>query len=160
MFRSLIPKFTQLNKNCSKNGYKSIYNPAESATVTGPISTQLTVPNCVNKSMEQSSSWEDNRCSASQEIPRIIWNPKVHYRAYKSPPPVPILSQSIQSTSPFHFLNMHINIILPSKAGTSKWSPPLRSPYQSPVCPSPLPTHATCPPHLIIPDLHHPNNIW
>jgi hypothetical protein len=28
--------------------------------------------------MEQTSSWEANRFSASQEIPRIVWNPKVH----------------------------------------------------------------------------------
>ena len=58
-------------------------------------------------SMEQSPSWEANRFSASQEIPRILWNLEVHYRIHKCSPPVPILSQlSLFHTPTSHFLKM------------------------------------------------------
>jgi len=54
-------------------------------------------------SMVQSPSWEANWFAASQEIPRISRNPKVHYRTQKPPPPVPILSQPNQIHSLLYF---------------------------------------------------------
>jgi hypothetical protein len=45
-------------------------------------------------SMEQSPSWGAKWFSASQEIPCILWNPKVQYHIHKCPPPAPILSQA------------------------------------------------------------------
>jgi hypothetical protein len=40
--------------------------------------------------MEQTLSLEAKRSLASQEITRILWNPKVYYRILNSLPPVPI----------------------------------------------------------------------
>ena len=98
--------------------------------------------------MEQSPSWEANCFTASQEIPRIVWNPKAHYRIHKYPPPVPTLGQLDPFHTPTpHVLKIHFNIILPSAPGSPQWSLSLRLPHQNPVHASPLPHmhHTPCP---------------
>ena len=91
-------------------------------------------------SMEQSPSWEANWFAASQEILRILWNPKVHYRIHKCPPPVPILSQIDPVNTPkSHFLNIHLIIILPFAPGSPKWPLSLTFPHQNPEYFSPIP---------------------
>jgi hypothetical protein len=48
--------------------------------------------------LEDSIPSETDTWSTSQEISRMLQSPKVHYRVYNSPSPVPILSQ----ISPVH----------------------------------------------------------
>ena len=103
--------------------------------------------------MVQSLSWEANWFATSQEIPRISRNPKVHYRTHKPPPPVSILGQP----NPVHIptsnlLEIHPNIIHPSKPRSPQWSLSLRFPHQDPIHPFSSPIHPTCPAHLILLD--------
>jgi hypothetical protein len=82
--------------------------------------------------MEQSPSWEANRFAASQEISRILWNPKVHYRIHKCPQPVSILSQlnpvytpaSWRSALIFSYLRLGLpNCLFPSGFPTKTLRP-------------------------------------
>jgi hypothetical protein len=41
--------------------------------------------------MEQCPSWEADSDPASQEIPCLLWNPKIRYNVHKSPPLVHVL---------------------------------------------------------------------
>ena len=113
------------------------------------------IPSCLHSnlltySMLQSPSWAANWFAASQVIPRISRNPKVHYRTHKRPPPVSILGQPNPVHIPTsHLLEIHPIIIHPSTPRSPQWSPSLRFPHQDPTHPLSSPKRATCPAHLI-----------
>ena len=104
-------------------------------------------------SMVRSPSWEANWFAASQEIPRISRNPKVHYRTHKCPPPVSIMGQPNPVHIPTsHLLEIHPNIIHPFTPRSPQWSPSLRFPHQDPIHSLSSPIRAICPAHLILLD--------
>jgi len=111
-------------------------------------------------SMVQSPSWEADWFAASQEIPRISPNPKVHYRTRKRPPPVSILGQP----NPVHIPTSHLlkicpNIIHPSMPRSPQWSLSLQFPHQDLIHP-PLLTHTRHMPSLSHSSrFYHPHNI-
>jgi len=61
--------------------------------------------------------------SAGQEVPRLLRNPKVHYRVHNIPPldPIPIHMNPINRLSS-HFLKIHFIIILSSASTSLKWN--------------------------------------
>jgi len=74
----------------------------------------------ITKSMDQSSSWEANSSSDSQEFPGVLLKPKVHCRIHKSPPPVPILCQnSAVHAAQFYVFKIPFNIFLTSTLRSS-----------------------------------------
>jgi len=73
------------------------------------------VEETVGKHNEGGGSLLASWFAASQEIPRISRNPKVHYRTHKRSPPVSILGQPNPVHIPTsHLLEIHPNIIHPS----------------------------------------------
>jgi hypothetical protein len=100
--------------------------------------------------IELSPSWEAANCAATQEFPTFLWNPKIHYGVHKSPPLVPILSQinPIHTTlSKIHFNIVH-HLSLGIHSGLFLSGCPINILYVFL-----LPIRATCPAHLILPDL-------
>ena len=101
--------------------------------------------------MEQSPSCEANWSAASQEIPCILWNPKVHHRTHMRMPPVPILSQ----LHPVHTTTSRRSILILSshlRLGLRSGLLPSGFPNKTLYTPLPSPIRATCPTHLILLD--------
>jgi len=111
-------------------------------------------------SVVQSPPWEANRFAASQEIPCISHNPKVHYLTHKRPPPVSILVQPNPVHIPtFHLLEIHPNIIHPSMPRSPQWSLSFRFPHQDPIHPCFLTHTSHIPSQSHSSRFYHPHNI-
>jgi hypothetical protein len=63
--------------------------------------------------METSPSGEATSRSAFQEIPNILWDPKIHYSVHKNTPRGHILSHMVPvHTTPSYFCKVQCHIIL------------------------------------------------
>ena len=83
-----------------------------------------------------------------KKFPSFLWNPKLHYRTHKRPPPVPVLGQpNPVHIHTSHLLEIHPNIIHPSTPRSPQWSLSLRLPHQDPIHTSLL-THTRHMPNL------------
>jgi hypothetical protein len=67
--------------------------------------------------MELNPSWKVASCAAIPEFLNILWKPKVHYCAHKSPPLVPMQSQINPVHPTLYYLS---KIFLPTKIFTNK----------------------------------------
>ena len=136
--------------------WRSIVDLGSAQLTVWCIHIAFCIPKATNTftySMVQSPSWEANWFAASQQIPRISRNPKVHYCPHMRPPPVSILGQPNPVHIPTsHLLEIHPNIIHPSKPRSPQWLFPSGFPTKTLYTPISSSIRATCSAHLILLD--------
>jgi hypothetical protein len=85
---------------------------------SGSVSARSSAKFHLTNSMEPSPNWEVDSRSAAQELPEIVWNPKLHYHVYKTPTQIPIMCQFIPlhpvPLSSISILFYHLFLSLPS----------------------------------------------
>jgi hypothetical protein len=85
--------------------------------------------------MDLSPSWKATSCTGTQELPNILWKPKVHSCVHKGPSPAPVLSQINQDhTTLPHLSKIHFSIIHPPTSLSCWWSLSLRLSHKYPIC--------------------------
>jgi hypothetical protein len=104
--------------------------------------------------MELSPSWEAASHAAAQELPNILWDPRVHNRVHKRPPLVPIQSQIIQSIPP-HPVSLKSILISTTHLHLGLSSGLFPSGFPTNILYAFLfsPIHATCLPNVVLLEL-------
>jgi hypothetical protein len=84
---------------------------------------------------ELSPSSGVTNCAAPQELPNILWSPKVQYSVHKSPPLVPILSHiNPIHTFPSYLSKIYPNIVYLPMSLSFQWSLSFWISHQYPIC--------------------------
>ena len=125
-------------------------------------------PMALNNSMEHNPSWGANSFLSDQEIPRILWKPKVSYPTHNRPSATPYIKPKvsypthnrpsatpyIKFTSSQTIFKIHFSNHRPIYQESSRWSPTFKFPHQNPVRTALFSAmRATCSAHLILLDL-------